>query len=60
MRIISKDCIKIDVLNCTKPKIRPTTDFAKESLFNVLQNHYKLDGSDSARFVLREFFTSNM
>ena len=42
MRIIS-GLHKNRRINFTKLKIRPTTDFAKESLFNVLQNHYNLD-----------------
>ena len=42
MRIIS-GLYKNRRINFTKLKIRPTTDFAKESLFNVLQNHYNLD-----------------
>jgi len=34
----------------TAPKnlpVRPTTDFAKESLFNILNNHLDLDGIDA-------------
>ena len=42
MRIIS-GLYKNRRVNFTKLKIRPTTDFAKESLFNVLNNHYSLD-----------------
>lgn len=45
MRIISGK-YKIRTLPAPKGfKARPTTDFAKENLFNVLKNNYALDGA---------------
>ena len=41
MRIIS-GTYKNRKINFKKLKSRPTTDFAKESLFNLLNNHYDL------------------
>lgn len=42
MRIIS-GIYKNRRINFKNLKIRPTTDFAKESLFNVLENHYEFN-----------------
>lgn len=42
MRIIA-GVYKNRRINFTKLKIRPTTDFAKESLFNVLNNYYNFN-----------------
>lgn len=42
MRIIS-GTYKNRKIEFTKLKSRPTTDFAKESLFNILQNSYNFD-----------------
>ncbi|MFC0877877.1 RsmD family RNA methyltransferase [Saccharicrinis sp. FJH2] len=47
MRIISG---KYKIRTLPGPKgftARPTTDFAKENLFNVLKNNYVLDGTDA-------------
>ena len=40
MRIIDGDFKKYKINFNKKIKIRPTTDFAKEALFNILENKY--------------------
>ncbi|WP_224483201.1 RsmD family RNA methyltransferase [Robertkochia aurantiaca] len=44
MRIISGKYKGKRLIAPAKLPVRPTTDFAKEALFNVLNNHYHLDG----------------
>lgn len=43
MRIISGSFRGKKINAPTNLPVRPTTDFAKEALFNVLNNHYELD-----------------
>lgn len=44
MRIIGGKNRKRNITPPSRLKLRPTTDFAKESLFNILANHFDFEG----------------
>ncbi len=51
MRIISGKHKGIRLSAPKKLPVRPTTDMAKESLFNILNNHYYFENLRCNRFI---------